>query len=631
MHAVPRVTKTADVPAPQGNGPSRPLRVVLADWHRWAEALGVLLSPAAAALVLRIRLMAPIDLPDPAMHTTYIVDPRQVVARYAAVYASTSRLRESARVGFLVPARLAYLAFGAVHGFVALRYVFALIAIVPIYLLLRRMYGPPAGVVGILVVLSSPVIITAWGTDYPDSAVVSYAAGAIACLAMPCSLRWRRAWLAAAGGLLVTAVWSHGVAAPLAAVTIVGYVGVRLVRDRARLTGDLVLLAAVAVAVTGLLMVGSEILLGHANFIATTWHSVRYLSQASQVAQWHSASWRWAPYVAYLLIPPATLGGLVVAVARSGRTIPMPVLLIGVMTTLQLAVYAWLQFFGTVQALEQHYFSSTLWAGTCVVFAITIAELARPLADRPLARWLPAAVVLAVPLGYEADPHVPAFRWLPAGAIIATAMIATVLAARGAGRLARPVTEDPDGRPWRPLAAATAIGASIAALVAAALVLTVAPIPSHPTLPGTVGGDPPPAYATALGGNASVLIDNYRIAAQLPLIAGPAYPGEQLVIWWPISQPGFPYREDAGMFHGMFNTLSNGPPVLSKSGRKVLSTRRPAEVLLFARSAASFRAAVRALAFYRPAVLRKAALRSGPLVLHVWLVRLDRYYHPPRA
>jgi hypothetical protein len=266
-----------------------------------------------------------------------------------------------------------------------------------------------------------------------------------------------------------------------------------------------------------------------------------------------------------------------------------------------------------------------------VVFAITIAELARPLADRPLARWLPAAVVLAVPLGYEADPHVPAFGWLPAGAIIAAAMIATVLAARGAGRLARPVTADPDGRPWRPLAAATAIGASIAALVAAALVLTVAPIPSHPTLPGTVGGDPPPAYATALGGNASVLIDNYRIAAQLPLIAGPAYPGEQLVIWWPISQPGFPYREDAGMFHGMFNTLSNGPPVLSKSGRKVLSTRRPAEVLLFARSAASFRAAVRALAFYRPAVLRKAALRSGPLVLHVWLVRLDRFYHPPRA
>ena len=389
----------------------------------------MVLSPLAAALVLRIRLMAPSVLPDPALHTAYIVDPHDVFTRYAAALAPTARLREGARVGFLVPARLDYLAFGAVPGFFVTRYLFALVAVGPIYLLLRRLYGPPAGVVGILVVLSSTVILTAWGTDYADCAVVSYAAGGLACLAMPCAPRWRRAWLAAAGVLLVMAVWSHGVAVPLVGATLVGYLAVRLLRDRARLAGDLALLAGVAVAVTGLLLVASAVLLGHANFIGLTWQALRYLSQPSQTTHWHSANWRWAPYVAYLLVPPAVLGAFAVAVARRGRAVPTPVLLVGVVAAVQLLVYSLLQFVGTVQTLEQHYLSSTLWSGVCLASAITIAELARPLSGRPFARWLPVAVLLAVPLGYEADPHVPSFGWIPFGAILAAGVIVAAVPA----------------------------------------------------------------------------------------------------------------------------------------------------------------------------------------------------------
>ncbi len=594
-----------------GDRPARPR----AAWAGWLEALGVVLSPAIAALVLRLRLMAPSDLPDPAMHTIYIVDPRQVFARYAAAYASTARLRESARVGFLEPARLAYLAFGAVPGFFVMRYVLALIAVGPVYLLLRRLYGRPAGVVGVLVVLSSPVLVTAWGTDYPDSAVVSYAAGALACLAMPCSPRWRRAWLAAAGVLLTAAVWSHGVAVPLVAATLVGYLGVRLVRDRAGLPGDLVLLAGVAAAVTGLLVVGSALLIGHANFIATTWQAYRYLSQPSQVVQWHSSNWRWAPYVAYLLVPPAVLGGFVVAVARRGRSVATPVLLVGVMFATQLVVYVGLQFFGTVQTLEEHYFSSTLWAGVCLAFAITVAELARPLSGRPLARWLPAAVLLAVPLCYEADPHVPSFGWAPFGAILAAAVIAAAVAARWFGGLRRP------------LAAAAGLGVALVAFAGASLVLTVAPIPSHPALPDTVF-DPPPAYASALGGSWATYLDSYRIATALPLVAGPAaYQGEQILTWWPISDGSpSPFTEYAGMYHGKFNTLPSNPPDLTAADRAMLRARRPAELLLYDTSAASFPTALRNLAHFRPTLVRATVLRGGPLALHVWLIRLGRYY-----
>jgi hypothetical protein len=594
--------------------PSRPRRI------RLATATGILLSPAFVAVVLRLRLMAPADLPDPAMHTAYIVDPQDVFARYAAVYAASARLREGARVGFLVPARLSYLAFGAVPGFLVLRYVLALIAVAPVYLLLRRLYGRPAGVAGLLVVLSSPVLVTAWGTDYPDSAVVSYALGAIACLAMPCRSGRRRGWLAAAAALLTLAVWSHGVAVPLTAATLAAYLGVRLARDRAGLAGDIGVLAGVAAAVTGLLVVAAAALLGRGDFIATTWDAYRYLSEPWMVAATHSASWRWAPYRSFLLVPPAGLLAFGVAVARRGP-VRTPVLLAGAIAASQLVVYAWLQFFGSVETLEQHYFSSTLWPGVVLVLAITIGELARPLADRPLARWLPAAVLLAVPLAYEAWPHVPPFGWAPAGLLLALAVVAAALAARaGASRGWRP------GRP-------AVFGLALVALTAAALVLTVAPEPAHHYLPGTVptAEDPPPAYATALGGSAALAMDSYRVATELPGFVGPAaYPGEQVVMWWPVSQGGFGYREFTGMYHGMFNSLKSDIGDLTAADRTMLAQRRPAELLLLTCTGARLGAAAQALRSYWPQELRTGTLRSGPVELHVRLLRLWRYYRASR-
>jgi hypothetical protein len=592
--------------------PPAPARII---WARIAESFAVVLSPAIAAVVLRLRLMAPIDVTDPAMHTTYIVDPRDVATRYAAVYAATARMREGARVGFLVPARLSYLAFGAVHGFFALRYAFALIAIVPVYLLLRRLYGPPAGVAGILVVLSSPVLVTAWGTDYPDSAVVSYALGAIACLAMP-SVRRHRAWLAAGAALLTLAVWSHGVAVPLAGATLAAYLGVRLIRDRHGLLRDLAVLAAAAAAVTGLLVLAAAALLGRADFITATWQAYQYMSTPAMVATFHSSSWRWAPYLAYLLVPPAVLLAFAATfIAR--RAVSTPALLVGVIAAFQLAVYAGLQFLGSVQTLEQHYFSSTLWPSALLALAVTIAELARPMASHPIARWLPAAVVLIVPLAYETDPHVPAFGWAPVGLVVALVIVAAALGARAAGRLAGSLT--------RPAAGAVAL----TAMIGAALVLTVAPVPAHQRLAGTFLGtaDPPPAYATALGGSAAVYIDAYRITAELPIFVRPAtYQGEQLMMWWPVSEPGFPYEEYAGMYHAMFNSLRSDPGDLTGFDRLILAQRRPAELLLFASSARSFPAALRALRPYRASLMRTATLRSGPMVLHVWLVRLGRYF-----
>jgi hypothetical protein len=163
-------------------------------------------------------------------------------------------------------------------------------------------------------------------------------------------------------------------------------------------------------------------------------------------------------------------------------------------------------------------------------------------------------------------------------------------------------------------------------------VLTVAPIPAHP-MPGLAIDDPPPAYASALGGGWATYLDTYRIATALPEVVGPAaYPGEQVLTWWPVgNQSPSPFTAYAGMYHAGFNTLPTSPPDLSSADQRMLRSRRPAEVLLFDTSAAAFPAALRNLSAFAPTLVRSDTLRAGQLVLHVWVIRLGIYYDPPAA
>jgi hypothetical protein len=614
----------ADPEAADSEPPDHPRRSIRV--ATLLEALAVVLSPVVAVFVLRLRVMAPSDEPDPSIHTTLYIDPRDIFMRYSALFSPTARLREAARVGFLVPARLAYLAFGAVPGFFVTRYAFALIAIVPVYLLLRRLYGPAAGAVGILVFLTSPVVLTAWGTDYPDSAVVSYMTGALACLAMPCAERWRRWWLAGAAALLTMAIWAHGMGLLLAVCTLAGYVLVRIVKDRVSasrsarrlLLGDLTLMAGIFALLTGILSILSEVLLGHFDFIEPTWGAFRYLSRPDQIAMWHSASWRWAPFIAYILVPPAVVAAYVITFARRKPRdllqLPMPVLLVGVVAALDVTVFWIMQFFGSLQTLEIHLFSSTLWSATCVALAMTISELARPLLQHRIARWVPAVSILVIVWVYELHPHVPAFGWLPYGFLTAGILIAFAVGARLWTKRAPNRTTQ-----WAGLIVA------IMGVISCAMILTVAPVPKHRQLPGTQP-DPPPAYATALGGSSARIVDLYRVTAELPLWVGnPTFPGEILVTWWP-SQYAPSLNGPVGVFHSGFTSLPQGPPRITKRDLHFIKLRHAAQLLMFSWSGDGFVEGLQALTPDEPRVVRFGVLSSGDVHLHVWLVDLMRFF-----
>ncbi len=587
------------------------------------EVLAVLASPVILYYCLRLRGMAPPGLPDPAMHTTYIVDPHDIFQRYEALFTPTARLREAARVGFLVPARLSYLAFGAAPGFFVYRYLLALVAIVPAYLLLKRLYGRWAGFLAIVVIMSSPVVITAWGTDYPDSAAVSYLTGGLAALALWWqSGRGRSGWLVLAGVLLTLALWSHGVAFPLVVALMVAFVAVRLWGGRARaraelapLARDLALLAASALVVTGLLSVGSGLLLGQYDFIGPTIQSAKVLTRASMLSSDHSVSWSWAPYVDYLLVPPAVALAFIVAFARRRGTIAPAQLFVGLAGCLQLAMLAYLQFFSSLQSLEMHYFSSMLWSSVNLLLALTLAELARPALGRRVAGAGPVLVVIAVALGYEGAIKLgvspPVMTWVPGGAIL----VALVVGAAAAGRLA--------GR-------AVLGAASIVVIAGATLVLTVAQSPPHGHPAGTVY-DPVPAYADALDGSDSAYVSEYQVISRLPGFVGhPAYKAELLLTWVPPSQFGY-MQGPLGIFHNAFTFVNWTFPVLGMDGARKIAQWRVPQVLLMSLTGQDFARAVRALRQFSPVVVRRGVISDGWYHLHVWLVDLRRYIRPATA
>ncbi len=571
-----------------------------------AEVAGVAAIPLIAYLVLRLRLMPIPDLNDPAMHTTYIVDPRDFFERYNDLLSPTARMREGARVGFLVPARITYLLFGPVGGFIALRYLLALVAIGPAYVLMKRLAGVAAGITATLVVMTCPVILTAWGTDFPDSAAVSYLTGAIACLALATGTH-RVRWGAVAAFLMTMAMWAFATSLVFAGTFAAVYVALRWWRERDGLGHDLAVAAGVSAVTTVVLVVASGTLLGQFDFIVPTITSIVYLAHPNQTTLWHSSSWAWAPYDTYLLVLPVIALAWLATAGRRITTLPAAHLTVGLGFIVALAAAAVLQFAGRLQILEEHYFSSLSWAGAMLTLSLLLVVLGQRLFEHSVWRWAPPAMVVAIALGYEAFGAIPSFQGV--GAVAVAGAVAAVLAITVRRRRALVLL-------------------SMTVLDASLLVLTVAPVTAHGELPGVVGS-PVPDYASALGGSDRTALDMYRVSAELPgFVGAPAYRGERLVTWWPQSElPQL--MEPIGMFHAYFNSVNGGSfGVINSAGLDDVAQREPAQILLMSTSGESeFPACLTSLAPFGPHLVKTGTLTSGSYTLHVWLIDLDRYNH----
>jgi hypothetical protein len=595
-----------------------------ARWRWWflLEGALLLLAPLLAEQLLHLRLMAPPALPDPAMHSVYIWDPSDLVRRYAPSLLGRSLrdyigppaayFRWGTRPGFLVPARLSFLAFGSVPGFLVFRYALALIAIVPAYLLGKRTYGVGIGALAVCLVLASPVVVTAWGTDFPDSAALSYLLGGLACLMMPTTAASRPRWLLGAAVLMSAGVWAlatTGLLVVLAVVVVA--VQAAVVRGWAAMLTDLMWLAIGAVATTLALGVGSWLVLGRLDYVVPTFQAVRFLATPAQTRRWHSANWRWVLNDPYLLVLPAICLAWAVVAAR--RRLSAPAVAIGAIATLQLLAAAVGQFAGSLQLLEQHYLSSPLWAASLLTLTVVIAELSRSLSESSMLRWLPAVVVIAIALVSEPAPQVPAFGFAAGIVLVGLVVAVTALAI------------------WLPGGLAVAGPTAALAIIVALLALTVAPGTSSAMLPHTVF-DPPTGYQGALGGSSGMLIEDYRLEQEVrQAVPNATYQGEQLLDC--VSGYSSFSRSLVGMFHNSINDLHDRCPRVGERGFRKIRRRDVAQlVYMTPNKRLRLRILMKHLAPLHPRRVRVTRLRSGTESVQVAVITfpaaLGRHHHP---
>lgn len=563
----------------------------------FAPLLGSLITQAGP---MSVGLQTRWTMIDPSLYTAYAQHPTDLMTRFGGNDYYWVRL------GFLLPAQVFYQVFGPVGGFVAFRYVLALVALVPGFVLLARHFSRAAAWCFVAAVVTSPVILMAWNSDYPDSAALSYLVGGSALAVLPARRTGSAASLRlGAGVLLGLALNAHAASLPIVAVVVVASL---LAHPRGQDSGRWWQMAVVAggiVAVTALLAAVAYLRWGDADIISPTVRQYLRLQRPDQVAIWHSSTWAWAARATYLLVPPA----LAVAVGVAGcrrRPGGRPGTIVGALTV---GAAGSVLAATVVQAtggfsLEYYFYSSLLWWSVPFLLAILLGSLLTGhLPAR--ARWTGAvAIVLVAGLAALLPGPVARFPVVPVG--LGLAALVVVLAGLVVGRKA-----------WVVIIGVSAI------VVALWLVTVGQPVTAYAK--GQVGY-PLVDYSAVSRSDSARARDVYRVVSAVPDLVPPAArPGER-VLAWP-GRCGFPGPplDPVGQAAAQYlsSHLSSNMPQLTPADERLLAQARPGWLLvLLSNTGEEFNGAETAVARWSPERLTLTTVTSGDVVLHVEVIRL---------
>ena len=542
--------------------------------------------------------MASIASLDPSISTGYVVDPQDLVSRFGVVDYFWTRL------AFSLPAHGLLSALGPVPGFYAFRYVLALVAIVPLFLLVRRLAGASAGWIAVAALLTSSVVITGWSTDYPTSAGLSYLIAGTCCLFMPAVSRRAQVSWAVAAGLFFGLAIGCGL---VAALPVAGAVGGRLLASRGARLQSLaaVVYAAGGVVVTlGVLAVASKLYLGYADYVLPQLHALKRFQDPVQIGYFHSSTWRWLEDDIYVLVPLAVLGGwLAAAWPVIRRDLPRAELGIAAATAITYGLYVIDQFVLKSWPLEYWMYADLLWALTVPLFVLTMLRVAG--VPGPANAWRVFAVgaaVLAAPLVlrvFRDQLHlgfgVALLVMLAPAAVVLVARVLPVVGMR--------------------LAAATVVSAATALLVIAA--------PVFVAYPGQVGYVTPD-LGTALYGTSQPALDEYTVLTEVHTLVPTAQqvPG-QLALWLPKQPVRIVTLAEALYLAGRYQLLDPLSTLTQADGDYLRAHNVPI-LLMLSDTGTEFSAAESSIATagIGATVLHDSVLRAGSVALHVDVLQL---------